>query len=354
MSYKGRIRYVFTSSNTGQGFQTFIPQLVERLRKVYILKGAAGTGKTTFIKLLGESICEQGYEVEYWISALNPVNPDGLYIPQLEAAVVNGSLPQPIDPRYPGGGGEIINLGDYLDRKKLDGKMQEIREVVLRVENEQSNAYNILRTAARVEDEITGLTLGYIDMERVKQIVDCLGEEFLDRQPREKHYFARTITADGILDYVDELSSDCRKRYIFEGPRGSGGLVLEELARKVREGDHYLEYYHCGLNGDRVCMLIIRNLQMALIDGAYTKVVKKPWDIIIDTSSCLEGYDSDSVTLKSSEAERRFESLLLEAQNLLDSALLSLKELKKINAASMDFGLVDQKMEQIKEELAGQ
>jgi len=73
---RGKVRYVLTSSHTSQGFHTFIPELLREIPKIYILKGAPGSGKSTFIRLLGESLSEQGYEVEFWISAADPVSPE--------------------------------------------------------------------------------------------------------------------------------------------------------------------------------------------------------------------------------------------------------------------------------------
>ena len=60
---KGKIKYVFTSSHTKNGFYTFIPKLIRRFAQGLYFKGPAGSGKSTFIRLLGETMCEQGYEV---------------------------------------------------------------------------------------------------------------------------------------------------------------------------------------------------------------------------------------------------------------------------------------------------
>ena len=47
MSIRGNTRYCFVSSFTSLGFRTFIPDLVDGIKKVFILKGAPGTGKST-------------------------------------------------------------------------------------------------------------------------------------------------------------------------------------------------------------------------------------------------------------------------------------------------------------------
>ncbi|MDD3022845.1 MAG: hypothetical protein PHE26_02965 [Syntrophomonadaceae bacterium] len=352
MGSKGKIRYVFTSSNTSQGFHTFIPDLLLDIKKIYILKGAAGTGKSTFIRLLGESLSQQGYEVEFWISALDPVNPDGLYIPQLDAAVVNGSLPKAVDPRYPGGPGEIINLGIYLDKTAIESQHDQIMELALRVEKQNNKAYNILKDAAELKEDIQKANTGNLNKEKIQQLTERVGEEILGPRQREKHYFASAVTADGMIDYIDELSVTCLKRYVFKGPPGSGiATVINELACKAGAKGHFLEFYHCGLDSENIAMLIIGDLQIALIDAGGLEISSKPWDMIIDMSTCLDDYVPDLKYVNNSEVFRNYESQVLQAQKLLECTQQALQELKKIHARSMNFALVDQKREEIRMEL---
>ena len=352
VSKKGRIRYIFTSSNTSQGFYTFIPQLLEGLKKVYILKGAAGSGKSTFIRLLGEAVSEQGYEIEYWISAMEPVNPDGLYIPQLEAAVVNGSLPQAIDPKYPGGVSIIINLGDYWDEKAVYAQSTKIMELVERIHSQNNKAYDLLRNAGRVKDEMNKIGLKHLNIEKLQQLVEKLASEIMEEAAVERHYFASALTADGMVNYVDEISAECKKRFVFKGPPGSGkSTVINEIARKAKKKGLSLEYYHCGLKQEDLSMLIIRNLEIALIDAGNSEMTIKPWDIIIDMRDFLDNYDSDLLEIANSEIYRKFEAFLMEAQIEMEGAQRSLKELKKIYAMFMDFESLEKKRREVGEKL---
>ena len=125
MGNRGNTRYGFVSSFTNLGFKTFIPDLVVGIKKVFILKGAPGTGKSTFIRLVGEALSEQGYDIEYWVSSLDPVRPDGVYSPQLDTAVINGSLSIPVDPQYPQVRDIMINLSEYSEGIAVDGLIVE-------------------------------------------------------------------------------------------------------------------------------------------------------------------------------------------------------------------------------------
>lgn len=343
MNKRGLIRYVFASSHSSQGFYTFIPELISGLGKVYILKGAPGTGKATFIRLVGEMMSEQGLEVEFWISALDAVTPDGVYLPQLNIAVINGSLPASIDPCYPGVREQIINLGEYWDAETIEAQGEKIVDLVDSMKMSQQQVYNLLKEAGRVKEEIRQINARHLNMEKLGQVVQQLAAEILENRPGEKHCFAGVLTADGLVDYVHELSSTCQQRYILKGPSGSGkSMVISEIARQARERGYFLEYYHCGLEVESLVMVIIRNLQIAIIEAGNVEMPHKPWDVVVDLCSCMDDYNAGEVMEENNDNYRIFESLLLQAQQQMEKSSQSNKELKKIYAGAMDFSSLDQ------------
>lgn len=352
MSERGLVRYVFTSSYTSQGFYTFIPELINGLKKVYILKGAPGTGKSTFIRLLGEMMSEQGGEVEFWISAMDSVTPDGIYLPQFEIAVVNGSLPVSIDPRYPGVREHIINLGEYWDEEIIDSHRLEIINLIDEMTLAREQACKCIKESSKVKAEIRQLNAQFINMENLSGLTQRIASEIFTNQAGEKHYFAGALTVDGLVDYVHSLSQGCQKRYIFKGPTGSGkSMLIGELARQARERGYFLEYYHCGLELEDLTMVIIRNLQVALIEVGNMEIPAKPWDIVADLSECLDDVEIGDLIEGNNSNYRIFERLLLEAQQQLELSNQRNKALKKIYAGAMDFAKLDQIRHKLLEEI---
>jgi energy-coupling factor transporter ATP-binding protein EcfA2 len=189
VSNRGAVRYVFTSSHTSRGFYTYIPDLVNSIGQVYILKGAPGSGKSTFVRLLGEMLVEQGYDVEFWISAVEAVTPEGVYIPQLDAAIVNGSLPQPVDPRYPGSH-HLVNLEDYWDEERLKAYKAEVMELVDDIEDSSQQAYFYLKEASRVKERIRNIYSSRLNLGKVEELLKNISTEIMENAVQEKHYFA--------------------------------------------------------------------------------------------------------------------------------------------------------------------
>jgi hypothetical protein len=302
--------------------------------------------------MLGEVMSQQGYDIEFWVSAVDPVTPDGVHIPQLDAAVINGSLTQPIDPKYPGIRDKIINLGEYWNQSIIEQQYQEIIAQVDKTDKYYAQAANALKEASYAKEEVRKAHSANLDLKKLEQLTRKLSNEIMENRPGEKHYFAGVITEDGLVDYINELSTDCKKRYIFKGPSGSGkSTIICELAREAQQKGYFLEYYHCGLEVDYLVMVVIRNLQLALIEGGHAEIVLKQGDTVVDMTQCLDSCECDNNAIESSEAYRRFESLLLQAQQELKNANQSTREVKKIYTSAMDFERLDYKRKEVADEI---
>ncbi len=346
MGGKGKIRYVFTSSHTGKGFYTFIPRLLEGVKRVYVLKGAPGSGKSTFIRCLGDSFAEQGYEVEFWMSAEDPMNPEGVYIIQMETAIVNGNLPIAIDPKYPGITGSIINLSEYLDELSIIKYGPEIMELVDQVEKQCIQVGSILEQASMIKEELLQVSDDGFNENKLHKLISRLEKEILKEQPGEKHYFATSITPEGIINYVDEISSRCKIRYLLKGGSGAG-KVIAEIAFRAREAGYFVEYYHCGLNPLRIIMVIITHLQLAIIETDDIEISTRPGDRITDLADCLDEFYQPLKEQDHTGFRRQYESLVLKAQAELETSYRAMKSLKRLYSAAMNFETVEEKRQEI-------
>ena len=341
---KGKARYVFASSNSSQGFYTFIPELVNGLSKVYILQGLAGSGKSTFIRLLGEELLERGYEVEFWVSSLEPLNPEGIFIPQLNAGVINGNH-SPMD-FLNTGAGEIIYMENYLDEETLSENNMEIAALNNQAYKFQQQAYNCLNRLAELKAGLKQQTSQYSEQSGWEEFMQNLEREIL-QQPGDKHYFGSSVTADGIINYTEELSAGCSRRYLFKGTDDYGkSILIQDLAARAKSRGYWLQYYHCGLIPANIIMVIIPNLQTALIDIGNINIRTRPGDKLIDLDSYLNHGELENKETDK-ELRRQFESLMWKAQTDLEDAYRVTRQSKHILSAHMDFSGLDTKRKEI-------
>ena len=81
---KGRTRQFFAGSNTPYGFYSlfhYIPGQGDR--RLIIIKGGPGTGKSTLMKGIGRRALEQGFDIEQFYCSSDPNSLDGLAVPSL-------------------------------------------------------------------------------------------------------------------------------------------------------------------------------------------------------------------------------------------------------------------------------
>lgn len=346
------VRYVFTSSNTCDGFHSFISDLVKPLQRVYILKGAPGSGKSTFIRMLGESLAERGYEVVFWLSAADPLNPEGLYLPRLDLAVVNGSQGQGLDPHYPGATGEVIVMEQYQDREALRRDGSEIIALIDRLESEGQQVKMILKQAAGTRQDIKKIVARHLQLEKINGLADQLEGEWFQEGPAERHFYASSFTAEGTINYIDEISRRCQRRYVLKGASGTGqAIIIAEIAERSRRQGWYLEYYHSGLDREDIMMLLIPSQGIALIDAADTELSLCPWDVVIDMNEYLEESYSLEQAQAAAELRRSYETLLLQAWEGLEHAQKTLLDLKKIYSAATDFNSIERRREKVLQDI---
>ena len=85
----------FAGANSGDGFQNLFPQMVD-MEDTYdfmVLKGGPGVGKNTFMREVGRAMEQAGTAVEYLWCSGDPDSLDGVVLPEIRCAVVDGTSP---------------------------------------------------------------------------------------------------------------------------------------------------------------------------------------------------------------------------------------------------------------------
>ncbi len=92
---KGKIRHMFPGGNTSQGFFSYYDYILrqEEATRIICIKGGPGVGKSTFMKKIGEEMQDRGYEVEYMHCSSDNYSLDGVVIPTIKVALLDGTAP---------------------------------------------------------------------------------------------------------------------------------------------------------------------------------------------------------------------------------------------------------------------
>ena len=124
----------FPGGNTPQGFVCRFEDIMppERARRVYFIKGGSGVGKSTFMRAVGEHCARAGRRVEYFRCSSDPDSLDGVSVPELGVALMDGTAPHAMDPRLPGVRDFTLDLGRFLSEARLAGAREELERAMAR------------------------------------------------------------------------------------------------------------------------------------------------------------------------------------------------------------------------------
>lgn len=111
MKKKGAIKHVFPGGNTTKGFYSYYQYILgqEEATRIICLKGGPGVGKSTFMKTIGKKMVDSGYDIEFMHCSSDVNSLDGVVIPAIKIAILDGTAPHVVDPKNPGAVDEIIN-----------------------------------------------------------------------------------------------------------------------------------------------------------------------------------------------------------------------------------------------------
>lgn len=141
----------FLGSNSKDGFASLYDFFPGEGVFLHIIKSGPGTGKSGFMRRIGKQAEAQGLDVEYVLCSGDPDSLDGVYIPGLKTAWVDGTAPHVTEPAYFGVSADYVNLGRFCRLPFSEAEAQHVRELNLRYKALYARAYAALAAAAEAQ-----------------------------------------------------------------------------------------------------------------------------------------------------------------------------------------------------------
>ncbi len=120
------ISQYFAGSLSGNGFINHLDEYLKEIKTVYIIKGTPGSGKSTLMKKIASAAEDFGFEADRIFCSSDPLSLDGIIIPPLSFAIVDGTSPHVIEPSYPLAKETIINTADHIQVEKVKPHFDDI------------------------------------------------------------------------------------------------------------------------------------------------------------------------------------------------------------------------------------
>lgn len=116
----------FLGSFSPQGFRSDFGKIIsQKDYKTIILKGGAGTGKSSLMKAVSKHFCDKDRVLEFYCSS-DPNSLDAVVLNDKKQIIVDGTAPHVFDPIFPAVKEKILNLGEFWNEKELLKNKNEI------------------------------------------------------------------------------------------------------------------------------------------------------------------------------------------------------------------------------------
>lgn len=239
----------FAAANTAAGFVSSFSELFDAAsgewNKIYILKGGPGTGKSGFLRKTADAAEKRGYKTERFYCSSDTRSLDGVRIPELGVALLDGTAPHMVDPKYPGAVEEILNLGMFFDAGVLREHTTEIRALSGENASHHARAARYLRAAGEMRQVRRGLLDGAFLPEKAARAAQRIVRLCPTEKTETVRAETRFATANSTQGYVHLPSAENSAAHLISvgDKNGIAAGFLSALVTAAKErGVSYVRY----------------------------------------------------------------------------------------------------------------
>ncbi|KXG77776.1 PRK06851 family protein [Thermotalea metallivorans] len=356
MVKKGFIKRVFPGGNTAKGFFSYYDNIIgTEATRIFIIKGGPGVGKSSFMKKIGCEMAEKGYDVEFHQCSSDNGSLDGIVIPELKIAIIDGTAPHVVDPKHPGGIDEILNFGEFWDEDGMRKNREQIVAITTKLGKLYKRAYRFIAAAKSIRDDMEAiykeaLDKGKLNLALTKLKAEVLaGVPYMQKEGKTRHLFGSAYAPGGVIDYYETIVETMEKIIYINSSYVEGtSLVLEEIVHEAVKKGLFVEVYHEPMVETNIETILIPELKVAI---TASKKYKNKNIRIFDVDSFI-----DQDILKENEEKLKEDEALVD--ELLTKGLANMLVAKKEHdiletyyIPNMNFKEIDQFREKIMEKI---
>jgi len=310
------IKHYLAAANSCEGFINYFDNINPSNNGLtYILKGGPGTGKSTVMKNFGKYYEDMGYDVEYFYCSSDIDSLDGVRIPKLNIAIVDGTAPHVTEAKTPGIKEKILNVGEFI-KPEIKVHKNIINKLLNKKTNEFKLAYLYLNAVSKlinIEKNLVANTVQdtFFDNENY-ELLSVLNLKSQNSTPSIRNLFESYLSFNG-LDFL-YTKNEYKKVITLTGDYLNNTNRLEHLKNKL-----------LGLNYNIICFHSV--LDPKLIEAIY----------ITQLDTIVLGFDVSKNYLNNFKNKKEINSLLLKAGKHLALAKKYHKKVEEYYIKNMDF-----------------
>jgi len=234
-----------------------------------IIKGGPGTGKSGFMRRIGQAAERCGLDVEYVLCSGDPVSLDGVYIPALHRGWADGTSPHAAEPNFLGVDGEYIDLSRFCALPLAKNDAEDAEKLYTGYKSSYKAAYSFLKAASEV-GKIGRRELTEREKLEIKKIMSTILPRRKSRKSvgKEKFRFLRCLSCEGEITLNSELEEN--RVFTLFGGRRAADYALKYLTREALLRGFSPIVCLSPQNPEEYEAVIIPELETAVTDRHYS------------------------------------------------------------------------------------
>lgn len=351
---QGKFEHFFPGANTSTGFYSLFHYILpqEFAKRIICIKGGPGTGKSYLMKKVGQYFNEKGYNIEYHHCSSDSDSLDAIVIKKLKIALLDGTAPHIVDPKYPGAIDEILNMGDCWKETGFAAYKNDIIRISKEISKTFSRVYRYFASAKNMHDDWSFYNSKAIDLSSLNILKEQLKDQILQDLEvssvgYDRHLFATSFTPKGIITYVDSLLEGYKRIYVLEGGPGTQKTdILNYLYKETLKRGLDVNVFHDPFIPERLEHILIPSLNIAVLTSNEINQKK-----FVGNQIKMEDYlDTNLIEKYSKEIQQskdNFYFLLNQGLQILASEKPLHDKLEECYTPNMNFNKTEDKFNEI-------
>lgn len=167
-------RRYFAAANSADGFLNYFPEVFgpHRCRRLFVIRGGPGTGKSSLMRHVGAAAEEKGRAVTYYHCSSDADSLDGVFLENDGIGLIDGTSPHPWEPTFPGAFETSVDLGRFWRADLLADQRGRIEELVREKKQGYARAYRYLSAYGILRRTADEALLPALDGEKLRRAAE--------------------------------------------------------------------------------------------------------------------------------------------------------------------------------------
>lgn len=264
----------FLGAMTTHGFSTEFSKLIGgKGYFTYILKGGAGTGKSSLMKKIAQEFENDEKVVRFYCSS-DPSSLDAVVLESSGVIIIDGTSPHVFDPVYPGCCQRIVDLGEFWNDEMLKKNTDAIIGVTDKNKSLLARAKRYTAALTNVCYDTYYCALDSIDNDRLNDLIGSLCKEILSGQGSGsgKSYIRQltALTEHGCMTQLETLGAYGDIYALCDDSFACAHKLIEAVAKEAgRRGYDVIICPSHTFDNDIYEHLLIPEASVALVSSSY-------------------------------------------------------------------------------------